>query len=78
MLVITRREGEEVVIGDPAKPLGTIKVVSIKGDHIRLAFGFPRDVEVHRKEVAEVILRDGRAEGPGVIGSIRPTADGPG
>ena len=32
MLVITRREGEEVVIGDPANPDGVVRVASIKGD----------------------------------------------
>jgi len=78
MLVITRREGEEIVIGDPAAPIGTIKVVSIKGDRIRLAFDFPRSIEVFRKEVADSILEKGRSDGPSVIGQIRPTADGAG
>ena len=58
MLVITRREGEEVVIGDPRKPLGIIRVASIKGDRIRLAFEFPKEIDVHRREIAEQILRD--------------------
>lgn len=57
MLVITRREGEEVVIGDPKDPVGVIRVAAIKGDRVRIAFDFPRTVEVHRREVAEQILR---------------------
>jgi len=55
-LIFTRREGEEAVIGDPANPLGTVKIISIKGDKVRIAFQFPREVEVHRREVADQIL----------------------
>jgi carbon storage regulator len=72
MLVITRREGEEVVIGDPANPAGVVRVASIKGDRVRLAFDFPREVDVHRREVADQIL----AQKPAIAGSIRPTATG--
>lgn len=56
MLVITRREGEEVVIGDPHHPIGVVRVASIKGDRVRLAFDFPREIDVHRREVAQQIL----------------------
>jgi hypothetical protein len=57
MLVITRREGEEVV-------------TAIRGDRVRLAFAFPREIDVHRREVADQIL----AAKPPVVGSIRPAA----
>ena len=70
MLVITRREGEEVVIGDPASPLGIVRVAVIKGDRVRLAFEFPREVDVHRRDIAEQIASDGDA--PPVAGQIRP------
>ena len=53
MLVITRREGEVVVIGDPANPIGIVRIATIKGDRVRLAFAFPREIEVHRREVAD-------------------------
>jgi carbon storage regulator CsrA len=56
MLVITRREGEEVVIGDPNNPIGVVRIASIKGDRVRLAFDFPRHIDVHRREVAQQIL----------------------
>jgi len=72
MLVITRREGEEVVIGDPANPAGIVRIASIKGDRVRIAFQFPREVEVHRREVADQII----AQKPDVVGSIRPKAQG--
>lgn len=70
MLVITRREGEEVVIGDPANPIGVVRVAAIKGDRVRLAFAFPREIDVHRREIADEIL-DAK---PPVVGSIRPAA----
>lgn len=66
MLVITRREGEEVVIGDPANPIGVIRIAGIKGDRVRIALEFPRDIQVHRREIAEQIL----SEQPQVVGKI--------
>ncbi len=76
MLVITRREGEEVVIGDPASPIGVVRIVAIKGDRVRVAFDFPRAVEVHRREVANQILATETEGGRAVIGQIRPATEG--
>lgn len=59
MLVITRREGEEVVIGDPNNPIGVVRIASIKGDRVRVAFDFPRHIDVHRREVADQIIAGG-------------------
>jgi len=53
MLALTRRIGEEVVVGDPSNPLGVIRVVDIHGDKVRLAFDFPRDMQINRRELAE-------------------------
>ncbi|MEM1208762.1 MAG: carbon storage regulator [Planctomycetota bacterium] len=53
MLALTRRVGEEVVIGDPKNPLGRIRVVDIHGDKVRLAFAFDRSVAINRLELAE-------------------------
>ena len=65
MLVLTRREGEDIVIGDPANPTARVRVVSIKGDRVRIAVDAPRAVEVHRAEVAEARLRGEAAGGGG-------------
>ena len=62
MLVITRREGEEVVIGDPAEPIGRVRIASIRGDRVRIAFDFPRHISVHRAEVAQEIADEALAE----------------
>ncbi|MCC6909656.1 MAG: carbon storage regulator [Phycisphaerales bacterium] len=73
MLVITRREGEEVVIGDPRNPQGIVRIAGIKGDRVRIAFEFPREVQVHRREIADqisaggdtsVVAKIGRAASP--------------
>jgi carbon storage regulator CsrA len=74
MLVITRREGEEVIIGDPANPIGTVRIATIKGDRVRLAFTFPREIEVHRREVADQILAaaEQNQADQSVIGTIGP------
>ncbi len=53
MLALTRRVGEEIVIGDPAKPLGVIRVVNIRGDKVRLSFDFPKDTPINRRELAD-------------------------
>lgn len=57
MLALTRRVGEEIVIGDPAKPLGVIRVVEIHGDKVKLSFDFPRDTQINRRELAELKAR---------------------
>lgn len=70
MLVITRREGEEVVIGDPRNPIGVVRIASIRGDRVRIAFDFPRTVQVHRREVANQIADEG--DPPQIVASLRP------
>ena len=77
MLVITRREGEEVVIGDPANPLGVVRIASIRGDRVRIAFDFPREVQVHRREIADQIKDQGHeGEGGGSGAKLPKSPDG--
>jgi carbon storage regulator len=74
MLVITRREGEEVVIGDPKNPVGVVRIASVKGERVRVAFDFPRDIEIHRREIAEQIIIESEVEESPVIGKINPAS----
>jgi sRNA-binding carbon storage regulator CsrA len=39
---------------------------------VRIAFEFPREVEIHRREIANQILEDGIEIGVDVIGEIKP------
>jgi hypothetical protein len=52
MHVIGISVGEVVVLGAPQTPIGSIRVVAIQGDRVRLIFDFPR-VPVHSAEVAK-------------------------
>lgn len=47
MLVLTRRTGESVIIGDVI----VVTVLEARGDVVRLGITAPRDVQVHREEV---------------------------
>ncbi|NJC74189.1 carbon storage regulator CsrA [Planosporangium thailandense] len=47
MLVLTRRPGESVVVGDDV----VITVLDVRGDVVRLGIKAPRSVQVHREEV---------------------------
>lgn len=72
MLVFTRREGEEVIIGDPSNPLGVVRIASIRGDRVRIAFDFPREIRIDRKEVADnkkAAAEQGAPAGDGASGA---------
>ena len=56
MLILTRRAGETVVIGNDIK----VTVVGIQGRQVRVGIGAPKDVPVHREEIYERIKRNPR------------------
>ena len=47
MLVLTRKSGQGVVIGDDIR----ISIVSIDGDRVRVGIDAPKEISVHREEV---------------------------
>ena len=49
MLVLSRKVGEQVVVGGKI----VVTVVSVDGNKVRLGFEAPRDVPVHRKEIQD-------------------------
>ena len=51
MLILTRRVGETVMIGDDI----TVTISGIKGNHVRLGVNAPKEVSVHREEVFDRI-----------------------
>lgn len=53
-LILTRRIGESLVIGQDI----TVRVLSVKGNQVRLGVEAPRDVAVHREEIAARIREE--------------------
>ena len=56
MLVLTRKAGEGVVIGDDI----TIKVIEVKGGAIRIGIDAPREKKIYRQEVYDRISIENR------------------
>jgi carbon storage regulator len=56
MLILTRRCGERIVIGDDAGI--TITILGIKGNQIRIGIDAPKDVSVHREEIYDRIRQE--------------------
>ena len=53
MLVLTRRTGEKIRLGKDI----AITVVAVNGNQVRLGIGAPRDIQVHREEIHQRILK---------------------
>lgn len=51
MLILTRRVGETLMVGDEV----TVTVLGVKGNQVRLGVSAPKEVAVHRKEIYERI-----------------------
>jgi carbon storage regulator len=57
MLILTRRVGETVMIGDDV----TITVLGIKGNQVRVGINAPKHVAVHREEIYQRIQAEKKA-----------------
>jgi carbon storage regulator len=57
MLVLTRKLGETIRIGDTI----TVKIVDLDGRHVKLGIEAPKNVSVNREEIYERIQRENRA-----------------
>lgn len=57
MLILTRRVDESLVIGDNV----TVTILGVKGNQVRIGVDAPRDVTVHREELAKLKHHQGGA-----------------
>lgn len=58
MLILTRKAGEEVTIGENI----TVTLIEVKGKQARLGFTAPRALVIHRREVQERLLAERREQ----------------
>jgi carbon storage regulator len=55
MLILTRRVGETLVIGDDVN----VTVLGVRGNQVRLGVNAPKEVTVHREEIYQRIQKEG-------------------
>ena len=72
MLILTRRTGETVMIGNEV----TLTVLGVKGNQVRIGINAPKNVPVHREEIYERIKRElsGGGEANGNVQDAPPAA----
>lgn len=74
MLILTRRVGESIVIGDDV----VVTVVEAGRDSVRIGIDAPRSVAVHRQEVYDAISRENEAarsnDGTGLTDTAKPVS----
>ncbi len=66
MLVMTRKRGESIMVGDGIE----IHVVSVGRHGVRIGISAPRDIPVHRREVYELVVAANRSAASAEVGRL--------
>lgn len=70
MLILTRRTGETVMIGNEV----TLTVLGVKGNQVRIGINAPKSIPVHREEIYKRIKRELQGDANGNVREEQPSA----
>lgn len=59
MLILTRKSGESLMIGEDI----SVTVLGVKGNQVRIGINAPKDIAVHREEIFDKIQEDTEENG---------------
>jgi carbon storage regulator len=71
MLILTRRIGESIIIGDDI----TLTVLGVKGNQVRIGVNAPKSVTVHREEIYQRIQQERTNDEPVSVNVSKPDKD---
>jgi len=72
MLVLTRRKGESIILGDDVE----VKILELHGSQVKVGIQAPKSLSVHRKEVYLAIQRENKAAAQSAQKAAEETKEG--
>jgi len=66
MLILTRRIDEKIIIDENI----IVTILSVKGNQVRIGIDAPREVQVHREEIYQRIIKERAANRPQAVASL--------
>lgn len=54
MLVLTRKKGQSIIIGDNIE----VSIIEIQGEQVRIGINAPKDITIHRDEIYKEIQKE--------------------